>query len=308
MPRLRDALLAFATPSTTDSPLQEATGAITIATTATLRILITIAGGIFLTFALRFLIHRMTHRIVSAAEPLARFGRATSGSASVSLGGAHLDRRKQRAETLDSVLGSTVVAAVGLIVLVMVLGQLGWNLAPLLASAGVLGLAIGFGAQSLVKDLLSGVFMMIEDQYGVGDLIDIGTTSGTVEGVGLRVTRIRDANGTLWYCRNGEILRVGNESQGWSRAIVEVRVDAAAPLDHTYELLRSTAETLSLDDEWSALVIGAPSVAFVADLAAAGTQLQVTFKVQAGQQGKVASELRRRIRGALDAAEIALAS
>ncbi len=307
MPSLRDAVLAIATPSATDSTLDEATATITVATTATLRMVVTIIGGILLTVALRFLVHRMTYRLVAATEPLARFGRASAGSASVSLGGAAVDRRKQRAETLNSVLDSAVVAGVGLVVLVMVLGQLGWNLAPLLASAGVLGLAIGFGSQSLIKDVLSGLFMMIEDQYGVGDLVDIGTTSGTVEGIGLRVTRLRDTNGTLWYCRNGEILRVGNQSQGWSRAVVEVRVEAAAPLDRTYELLRTTAATLTMDEPWSGLVIGEPSVAFVADLAAAGAQLQVTLKTHSGQQGAVASELRRRIRATLDEAGIALA-
>lgn len=290
------------------SAVDEATGVITIATTTTLRVLLTIVGGILLTLALRFLVHRMTHRLVRAAEPLARFGRASAGTASVSLGGAYVDRRAQRADTLNSVLGSTVVLGVGLVVLVMVLEQLGWDVGPLLASAGVVGLAVGFGAQSLVKDVLSGVFMMIEDQYGVGDLIDIGTTSGTVEAVGLRVTRIRDSSGTLWYCRNGEILRVGNQSQGWSRATVDVRVDASAPLDRTHRLLGDTAQALAADPAWSAVVIGDPTVAFVADLAAAGTQLQVALKVNAGQQGKVASELRRRIRAALDDAGIPLAA
>jgi small conductance mechanosensitive channel len=301
--------LAAATPSpTVDSTLDEAAGVLTIAGATTLRVLVTIVGGVLLAIALRYLVHRMTHRLVRAAEPLARFGRPSGGTASVALGGAYVDRRSQRADTLNSVLGSTVVVAVSLLVVVTVLQQLGWDVGPLLASAGVVGLAIGFGAQSLVKDVLSGVFMMLEDQYGVGDLIDIGTTVGTVEAIGLRVTRIRDASGTLWYCRNGEILRVGNQSQGWSRAVVDVRVDASAPLDRTHDVLGRAAEDLASDDSWSGVVIGEPTVAFVADLAAAGTQLQVSLKVHAGQQVRVASELRRRIRAALDDAGIPLAA
>ena len=129
-----------------------------------------------------------------------------------------------------------------------------------------------------------------------------------MESVGLRVTRIRDSTGTLWYCRNGEILRVGNQSQGWSRAVVDVRVDVAAPLDRTHEVIVSTAEDLARDEAWSSVVIGGPTVVFVADLAAAGTQLQVALNVHAGQQVRVASELRRRIRRALDEAEIPLAA
>lgn len=308
MPGLRSTVAA-ATPSPTDeSTLGEAAGVLTLAGATTLRVLATVVAGVLLAIALRYLVHRMTHRLVRATEPLARFGRAGAGTASVALGGAAVDRRAQRADTLNSVLGSTVVVAVSLLVVVTVLQQLGWDVGPLLASAGVVGLAIGFGAQSLVKDVLSGVFMMLEDQYGVGDLVDVGATTGTVEAIGLRVTRIRDASGTLWYCRNGEILRVGNQSQGWSRAVVDVRVDGSAPLDRTYEVLGEAAEGLAADAGWSGVVIGDPTVTFVADLAAAGTQLQVSVKVHAGQQVRVASELRRRIRTALDEAGIPLAA
>ena len=106
----------------------------------------------------------------------------------------------------------------------MMLSELGVNIAPIIASAGILGIALGFGAQSLVKDFLSGIFMIFEDQYGVGDVVDIGEASGTVEAVSLRVTRLRDVNGTVWYVPNGEIVRVGNMSQNWARAVVDVSV------------------------------------------------------------------------------------
>lgn len=308
---LVSAVPAEATPtgdSSIDVTIDEAVDAVTIFTATSLRVLATVVGGIVVALLLRYLVHRMTRRLVQAAEPLARFGRAATRTASVSLGAGLGDRRTQRAETLNSVLGSTVNVVVGVIVIVMIMQQLGWDIGPIIASVGVVGVAVGFGAQSLVKDVLSGIFMLLEDQYGVGDLVDVGATSGTVEAVGLRVTRIRDANGTLWYCRNGEILRVGNQSQGWTRAVVDVRVGPEADLDRTFALLRTTAEQLATDEAFAPLVIGEPTVTYVEVLAAAGTQLSVTLKTQPGEQGAVASELRRRIRMTLDAAGVPLAA
>ena len=123
-------------------------------------------------------------------------------------------------DLLKSVITGVLIAIFG----TMILSQLGVNIAPIIASAGILGIALGFGAQSLVKDFLSGIFMIFEDQYGVGDVVDVGEASGTVEAVSLRVTRLRDLDGTVWYVPNGEILRVGNKSQNWSRAVVDVGV------------------------------------------------------------------------------------
>jgi small conductance mechanosensitive channel len=123
------------------------------------------------------------------------------------------ERRRQRAETMGSVLRSIASFAIFTVVSIMVIGELGYNVAPLIASAGLVGVALGFGAQSLVKDFLSGIFMFFEDQFGVGDTVIIGETEGVVEALALRVTRLRGADGTTWYVRNGEILRVGNVSQ-----------------------------------------------------------------------------------------------
>ena len=125
---------------------------------------------------------------------------------------------------MSSVLRSVATGVIFTVAALMALSQIGLNMAPLIASAGIIGVALGFGAQSLVKDFLSGIFMIIEDQYGVGDVTDLGDATGTVEAVGLRVTRLRDINGTVWYMRNGEIPRVGNKSQGWARAVVDVDV------------------------------------------------------------------------------------
>jgi small-conductance mechanosensitive channel len=301
-------LAASTTGPTAGSTVDATTAAISVFTATMLRVALTIIGGIVVALVLRHLIHRTTSRVLRSAEPLARFGRAAARTVNVSLGGSVLDRRAQRAETLNSILGSTVNVVVGLVVITMVMGQLGWDIGPIIASAGIVGVAVGFGAQSLVKDVLSGIFMMLEDQYGVGDQIDIGPTSGTVEAVALRVTRLRDANGMLWYCRNGEILRVGNSSQGWARAVVDVRVGPESDLDQVSRLLTATASALAADDDFADAVIGEPSVAIAEDLSAAGTPLRLTLSTESGQQTRVASELRRRIRTELNDAGVVLAA
>jgi small-conductance mechanosensitive channel len=125
----------------------------------------------------------------------------------------NLNRQKERAKTAASLLRSTATGTIWLVAGTMVLSELGLNLGPIVASAGVLGVALGLGAQTLVRDLLSGIFMLVEDQYGVGDEIDVLDVKGAVESVGLRITTVRSPDGTLWYLRNGEILKVGNKSQ-----------------------------------------------------------------------------------------------
>ena len=125
----------------------------------------------------------------------------------------HVTRQRERARTAASVLNSSSKALIGLIAGAMILGELGVDLGPLVASAGVVGFAVGLGAQTIVRDVFSGTIMLIEDQYGVGDTVEVLEVKGVVETVGLRITTIRDRQGTLWYLRNGEILKVGNKSQ-----------------------------------------------------------------------------------------------
>ena len=122
-------------------------------------------------------------------------------------------RQKERAKTTSTVLKSTLNGTIWLVAIFMILAEFGLNLGPLIASAGVIGVALGLGAQTLVRDILSGIFMLVEDQYGVGDKIDVLEIQGVVETVGLRITTVRDNKGTIWYLRNGEILKVGNKSQ-----------------------------------------------------------------------------------------------
>ena len=142
----------------------------------------------------------------------------------------------------------------------MILDELGIATGPLLASAGIVGIAVGFGAQALVRDVISGIFMLVEDQYGVGDVVDLGDASGVVEAVGLRVTRVRDVNGTVWYIRNGQVLRVGNQSQGWARAVLDVAIAYGEDVERAESLLLDIANGLRDDEKFGPLVLEEPEM------------------------------------------------
>ncbi|MFP5345510.1 MAG: mechanosensitive ion channel family protein [Actinomycetes bacterium] len=263
-----------------------------------LRIVLIVVLGLLVRSLLHRTIGRLSERIA-----LGRTGVGRWGSRAAVLEGGPLsgERREQRARTIGSVLKSLTTAVVALVVVLLVLGEFGVNLAPLLAGAGVLGVALGFGSQTLVKDFLSGVFMIVEDQYGVGDVVDLGEASGSVEAVGLRVTRIRDVNGTVWYVRNGEILRVGNQSQGWARAVLDVQVAYGEDIGNVQDLLKEVAHELSLEPDWAHLILEEPEVWGVEALTADWVVLRLVVKTVPLEQWKVGRELRRRIKSRFDA-------
>jgi small conductance mechanosensitive channel len=215
------------------------------------------------------------------------------------------ERRAQRAKTIGSVFKSIVSVLVFGIAFMMILAELGVNLAPVLASAGILGVAVGFGAQNVVKDFLSGVFMMLEDQYGVGDVVDVGEASGTVEAVGLRITTMRDVNGTVWYVRNGEILRVGNSSQGFAVAVVDVPIGYGADVGQATDILGQVVTEAAENEPVLEDVLEPPEVLGVERVSAAeGIMLRVTVKVRPGRQWAVQRTLRARIMGAFEDAGV----
>jgi small-conductance mechanosensitive channel len=213
------------------------------------------------------------------------------------------ERRQQRAEAIGSVLQSSATAAIFSVALLMILSELNIQLAPLLASAGIAGIALGFGAQTLVKDLIAGLFMLLEDQYGVGDAVDVGEASGTVESVGLRITSIRDARGVLWHVRNGEIVRVGNKSQGWAVGFIDVPVGFAKVEDAT-EILQRAAHAFAEDPAWVDDLIDPPTVLGVERVSVDGAVLRVTVKTTIEAQPRVGRELRTRLTAALGEAGI----
>jgi len=206
-------------------------------------------------------------------------------------------RAEQRIDALSSVLRSVVSFVIWLVAVLMCLGEVGIDLAPLLAGAGVLGVAIGFGSQSLVRDFLSGMFILIEDQFGVGDIVDLGEASGTVEAVSLRTTRLRAVDGTVWHMPNGEITRVGNMSQHWSRALLDVEVAYDTDLEHARGVIKRVADELSQEDT---SVLDDPEMWGVEQLGAHGVVLRLVVKTTPSAQWKVSRELRQRIKAAFD--------
>jgi moderate conductance mechanosensitive channel len=214
------------------------------------------------------------------------------------------ERRRQRVETIGSVLrGASTVALFALVVL-LALSELRVNLAPLLAGAGIVGVALGFGAQSLVRDVLAGLFILLEDQYGIGDLIDVGEASGTVQAVGLRVTTLRDLRGVVWYVPNGEIRRVGNRSHDPATVIVEVPVGFATLAEAT-EALHRGAQRLADDPEWGPRLVEQPVILGVERVTVEGAVIRTVVKSRAEDQWQVARELRRHQTDALAEAGIA---
>ncbi|MBX6723532.1 MAG: mechanosensitive ion channel family protein [Dactylosporangium sp.] len=263
---------------------------------------------ILIAMIIRYLLHRTINRLIrttadgsipTVLRPL-RERMPTALQAATTIFG---ERRRQRAAAIGSVLRSFVTVVVYSTAALMILGELGVNLAPLLASVSIAGVALGFGAQSLVKDLLAGLFMLLEDQYGVGDTVDLGDTSGVVESIGLRVTTVRDSRGVVWYIRNGEIVRVGNRSQGWARVVVDVPVGLAA-VDEATEVLRRAAAELAEDPEYARDLIEGPEVLGVEEITAEGAVIRATAKTGAEAQFRIGRELRRRLNDAIVASGI----
>ncbi len=256
-----------------------------------------------LAMAIRWFLHRVIDRLVRRAaeglpSPVLRRRRERTAAQQPAL---LAGRRVQRAETMGSLLKSISSIVIFTVFGITAIAELGYPVGPLIASAGVVGVAVGFGAQSLVKDFLSGIFMIFEDQYGVGDSVDLGEAGGTVEAVGLRVTRLRDVEGTVWYVRNGEILRVGNQSQNWARTVLDIPVALDQDLAHVQRVLQAVAHDLWEDESFQHLILEEPSVWGVQDLTPNWITVRVTLKTAPLEQWAVAREMRQRIKHRFDA-------
>lgn len=269
---------------------------------------------IILTFVIALIVRNVAHRMISKitlqmaegtmAEKVRERSRTVFDGNPVLLN----KRRAQRAQTLGSVLRSVASIVIMGTAAFSILGTLGLNIAPILASASVIGVAVGFGAQNIVKDFLAGLFMLLEDQYGVGDIIDVGGAKGTVEAVTLRVTRMRDVNGVVWYVPNGEIKKVGNESQNWGRAVLDIPVDIHEDTEKVKEILQRTADEMAADGPWNDIVLEEPSVWGVQALAGDALVIRVVLKTAPGRQGDVARELRERVKRSFDEAGVTVAT
>ncbi|WP_406860942.1 mechanosensitive ion channel family protein [Streptomyces sp. HUAS MG47] len=261
-----------------------------------LRILLILIVAMLLRMAVRRALTKLIERMNRSAQ-------AVQGTA---LGGllVNAERRRQRSEAIGSVLKSVasflILGTAGL----MVLGAFDIDLAPLLASAGVAGVAIGFGARNLVTDFLSGVFMILEDQYGVGDSVDAGVASGEVVEVGLRVTKLRGVDGEIWYVRNGEIKRIGNLSQGWATAAVDVTVRPTEDLDRLNGIVAEVGAAMAKDEPWNERLWGPVETLGLTEVLLDSMTIRVSAKTMPGKKLGVERELRWRIKRALDEAGI----
>jgi small conductance mechanosensitive channel len=206
------------------------------------------------------------------------------------------ERRTQRAEAIGSVLRSFASIVILGIAVVLVLGELGINLAPIVASAGVVGVALGFGAQNLIKDFIAGIGIILEDQYGVGDVVDLGEASGTVEAVGLRITRLRDVNGVVWYVRNGEVLRVGNKSQGFAQVVIDMPVAHDTDLEKARTIMQEVADVMYAEEDWAAVLLAEPESLGVEQITAEGVFLRLVVRATNADQWRVGRELRMRLK------------
>jgi small-conductance mechanosensitive channel len=261
-----------------------------------------IIGIILIAMLIRWLLHRAIRRLTTSTSrasmpALLRPLKEKTGSAEE--GQFIPERRRQRAEAIGSVLRSFVTAVVFSMAALLVFGELGFNLGPLLASAGIVGVALGFGAQSLVKDLIAGLFMLLEDQYGVGDTVDLGEATGVVETVGLRITTVRDSRGVLWYIRNGEIVRVGNKSQGWAMVVIDIPIGFVNSEEAMVVLRKAAAEAADHPEHQNEF-LEPPDVIGVEQLTVDGATIRTIAKTTADGQVPVQRELRRALTESLE--------
>ena len=263
-----------------------------------IRIVLILVGALVLRSLLLLVVRRTVKQIISGVN---------SKLAKSPLSPVSNARVVQRANTLGSVLSNLITWSVVVATIMSVLSELGVAVGAIIAGAGIMGAAIGFGAQSLVRDLISGLFIVFEDQYGVGDSVDLGQATGVVVSVGLRVTQVRDVSGTLWYVRNGEVVRVGNQSQGWSRVVLDIALPYEARVDVAHAAILKASESMVNDVDFGDSLIGSPEVWGLEVLSGEQVVLRLVQQVGPTAADVVARELRTRIKRELDDAKIKLA-
>lgn len=255
-----------------------------------------VVGAFVVRWLLLLILRRSIDRVVSGVKKTHNV-EETQELASAPL---HAARIVQRTRTLGTVINSVLTVVVFGAAIVLMLDVLGVPVLGILGAAGVVAAGLAFGAQNLVKDILNGMFMVFEDQFGIGDIVDLGVASGTVESVGVRITSIRDVNGTLWHVRNGEILRVGNRTQGWARVIIDLPVPYHADLDAVKEAILVTAKELAGDPQWRRKVIETPEIWGIESITAEALVVRLVMKTRSLDQWAVARELRLRLKRTLD--------
>ncbi len=275
---------------------------------APFRIAGVIVGAVVLRWLLVVSIRRIVDRVVSGVKKAQNVEYTVEISASP----LHAVRVVQRTRTMGSVLNNLVTWAIVSVAIVLILAELDFSVTALIASAGILGAALGFGAQNVVKDMLNGLFMVFEDQLGVGDIVELqstqGPVSGVVETVGVRVTQVRDVGGVLWYVRNGEIINVGNKSQGWARVIIDLPAPYTSNVEEVQEVMLATANAMSNEPEYQRKVLEPPEIWGIESISAEALVIRLVMKVRTADQFDLARVLRLRLKLALDQLGVAVPS
>ncbi|WP_311245059.1 mechanosensitive ion channel domain-containing protein [Microbacterium sp. WCS2018Hpa-23] len=264
-----------------------------------------IAGCVLIALVLRVVIRRIVHRIVDSAKNKA----AVDDTQALERSPLADMRLVQRTRTLGTILQNIVNVMLVVIAIVLVVNHLAPTLlGSLTLLTAAVGAGLGFGAQNIVKDVLNGMFIVAEDQIGIGDVVDLGLASGVVEYVSVRITQVRDVNGTLWYVRNGEVTRIGNMSQGWARAIIDLGVPVDSDLENVEKIMLDTALSLSKDPKWRTRIIEKPELWGLESIDGDALVVRLVIKARANAKDDVAQELRKRLRAALLENEISFPS
>jgi moderate conductance mechanosensitive channel len=268
------------------------------------RIFLIILGLILVRWILLVIVKRIVTTVTSGVK------RREGAADTKALDASPLARARivQRARTIGLVLSNLITASLTISALIAILAELGVAFGALAAGAGILGAALGFGAQSLVKDFLAGLFIVVEDQFGVGDFVDLGTATGVVESIQLRVTEVRDGEGTVWYVRNGEILRVGNQSQGWSRIILDLPLAYNSDLEKAKKALEAAAAKLTENPTLKSGLIGKAEVWGIQALGGEEVVFRMVQQVRPSKKDAIARALRMEAKKALDKAGINLST
>ena len=261
------------------------------------QVLVIIVVAVAFRIVLQFVIRRVVNRIVNGVKKKqgADDTQALQNSPLAAV------RIVQRTRTLGSVLSNILTTVIIIVAVLSIVTAINKDLTGAFSLVtAALGAGLGFGAQNIVKDILNGLFMVAEDQLGVGDVVDLGSATGVVENVGIRVTQVRDVNGTLWYVRNGEILRVGNMSQGWARVIIDLAVPYDADIDAVQERMLTTATQLATDSKWRSRVLEKPEIWGLESISAEALVIRMVIKTRSTAKDDVARELRMRLKRSLD--------
>lgn len=266
-------------------------------------VLLIIVVAVLVRIVLQFVINRVVRSIVTGVKKK----QGVDDTQALNATPLAAVRVVQRTRTLGGVLSSVVTTVIAIVAIMMVITTISPDAAGAFSLiTAAIGAGLGFGAQNIVKDVLNGLFMVVEDQLGVGDVVDLGPATGVVESVGVRITDIRDVNGTLWHVRNGEIVRVGNLSQGWARAIIDLAVPYDSDVDEVEKLILGTALDMTDEPKWKRLVMERPEVWGIESISAEAIVIRLVVKTRTSAKDEVSRELRARLKRTLDAEGIRL--